>query len=84
VSDASARLLAQLRDASLQDLGEHALKDIDHPVRLHQVVAPGLRADFPPPRTASSHPTNLPPTLSPLVGPAEDIAKLTSLLASAA
>ena len=82
VSDASARLVAQLPDASLRDLGEHSLKDIKHPVRLHQVVAPGLRHDFPPPRTASSHPTNLPPTLSPLVGRAEDITELVSLLAS--
>jgi class 3 adenylate cyclase len=80
VSDATARLLSQLPDASLLDLEEHTLKDIEHPARLHQVIAPGLRADFPPPRTASSHPTNLPPTLDPLVGRAEDIAELSSLL----
>jgi predicted ATPase/class 3 adenylate cyclase/Tfp pilus assembly protein PilF len=83
VSDASARLVAQLPDASLRDLGKHSLKDIDDPVRLHQVVAPGLRHDFPPPRTASSHPTNLPPTLPPLVGRAEDLTELVSLLAAA-
>ncbi|CAN5590046.1 hypothetical protein BH18ACT16_BH18ACT16_10930 [soil metagenome] len=82
VSDASARLLAELSDASLRDLGEHSLKDIDHPVRLHQVATSGLREQFPPPRTASSHPTNLPPTLSPLVGRAEDVTELVSLLAS--
>ena len=82
VSDASARLLAELADASLRDLGEHSLKDIDHPVRLHQVVAPGLRHDFPPPRTASSHPTNIPLTLSPLVGRVENITELISLLAA--
>ena len=80
VSDATARLVADTQDASLRDLGEHSLKDIDTPVRLHQVVAPSLRADFPPPRTASSYPTNLPPTLDPLIGRAEDISELTSLL----
>ena len=82
VSDASERLVAQLPDASLRDLGEHLLKDIEVPVRLHQVVAPGLRHDFPPPRTTSSHPTNLPPTLSPLVGRSEEITELVSLLSS--
>jgi len=82
LSDATARLLGQLPEASLRDLGEFSLKDIDDPVRLHQVIAAGLRHDFPPPRTASSHPTNLPLTLSPLVGRAEDIAELVSLLAA--
>jgi len=69
VSDTTSRLVARLPDASLRDLGEHSLKDIEVPVRLHQVVAPGLRHDFPPPRTTSSHPTNLPPTLSSSVAP---------------
>ena len=48
--------------------------------------APGGRsrseARLRPPRTASSHPTNLPPTLSPLVGRAESITELVSLLAA--
>jgi predicted ATPase/class 3 adenylate cyclase/Tfp pilus assembly protein PilF len=82
VSDASARLVADNEDASLRDLGEHTLKDIENPVSLYQVIVAGLRADFPPPRTASSHPTNLPPTLAPLVGRAEDISELTYLLSS--
>ena len=33
---------------SLRDLGDQRLKDIDRPVRLFQVVASGLPADFPP------------------------------------
>ncbi|MCA1705881.1 MAG: adenylate/guanylate cyclase domain-containing protein [Actinobacteria bacterium] len=82
VSDVTARLLAQLPEASLRDLGEFSLKDIDGPVRLHQAVAPGLRHDFPLLRTLSSHPTNLPPLLSPLVGRAEDIAGIVSRLSS--
>jgi hypothetical protein len=36
---------------SLRDLGVHRLKDIDEPVRLYQVVAPGLDDRFPAPRT---------------------------------
>jgi class 3 adenylate cyclase len=39
--------------ARLIDLGEHALKDIDHPERLFQLAAPGLSDDFPSPRAAA-------------------------------
>jgi YVTN family beta-propeller protein len=34
----------------LQDLGDQRLKDIERPVRLYQVVADRLPAEFPPPR----------------------------------
>jgi YVTN family beta-propeller protein len=33
---------------SLRDLGDQRLKDIDRPVRLYQLVAPGLPSEFPP------------------------------------
>jgi YVTN family beta-propeller protein len=39
---------------SLRDLGVQRLKDLDRPVRLYQVTAPALPADFPPPRTAET------------------------------
>ncbi|CAN5480701.1 hypothetical protein BH20ACT21_BH20ACT21_23390 [soil metagenome] len=67
-------------DISLRSLGAHALQDIDERVELYQVIGPGLRADFPPPRTAGSHPTNLPPRLPPLIGRDTDIATVTELL----
>ena len=35
----------------LDDLGEHRLKDLSRPLRLYQIVADGLTADFPPLRT---------------------------------
>ena len=35
-------------DASLRDLGEHWLKDLDRPERVYQVVADGLDERFPP------------------------------------
>ena len=41
-------------DAVLSDLGEHELKDIPQPERLHQLVVPGLPHDFPPPRTLTT------------------------------
>jgi YVTN family beta-propeller protein len=34
----------------LRDLGDQRLKDIERPVRLYQVAAPGLPTEFPPPR----------------------------------
>ena len=36
--------------AEIIDLGQHSLKDLERAERLFQVVAPGLRSDFPPPR----------------------------------
>jgi len=38
-------------DVALRDLGEQRLKDLDRPVRLYQVAAPGLLDLFPPLRT---------------------------------
>jgi branched-chain amino acid transport system substrate-binding protein len=40
----------------LRDLGEQRLKDIDRPVRLYQVVAPGLPESFPPLRKGEPAP----------------------------
>ncbi len=41
---------------TLRDLGEQLLKDFDRPVRIYQLVAPGLPDSFPPPRTADQSP----------------------------
>ena len=50
VSDATERLLrgGRVEGVELDDLGEHRLKDFGQPMRLRQVVAQGLRGDFPP------------------------------------
>ena len=53
----STRVLlpADLPDgAEVIDLGQQSLKDLDRPVRLYQLVAPGLSSDFPAPRTGAS------------------------------
>ncbi len=55
----AARLLAA--DAlgtaiRLRDLGEHRLKGLDRPERIHQLLAPGLRDDFPTPRSHAAAP----------------------------
>jgi YVTN family beta-propeller protein len=40
-------------DVSFRDLGEHDLEDLGQQ-RIFQIVAPGLREDFPPPRTEAA------------------------------
>jgi predicted ATPase/class 3 adenylate cyclase len=67
--------------ASLRDLGEHRLKDIDDPEHLHDLVIDGLPAEFPPPRTLDARPNNLPVQLTSFVGREEEIEELRRLLA---
>jgi predicted ATPase/class 3 adenylate cyclase/Tfp pilus assembly protein PilF len=82
ISSATAALVGggEADEISLRSLGEHALKDIDDRVELYQVVASGLREDFPALRSVSAHPTNLPARLPKLIGREEDIAGLVELL----
>jgi class 3 adenylate cyclase len=50
VSNATAGIVEDLglEGVQLLDLGEHDLKDMERPQRLYQVVADGLRSEFPP------------------------------------
>jgi class 3 adenylate cyclase len=41
----------EIPGVALRDLGEHALKDIDRPERIFQLVIDGLPSEFAPPRT---------------------------------
>jgi predicted ATPase/class 3 adenylate cyclase len=61
-------------------LGEHHLRDVDGAVAIHQIVAPELPADFPPPRTLDVAPTTIPAQRSSFVGRGEDIAAVRRLL----
>jgi len=63
-----------------RDLGEHRLKDLTQPQRLHQLVAPGLEAQFPPLRTLENRPTNLPAQATPLVGRTSELDTIRALL----
>jgi class 3 adenylate cyclase/DNA-binding beta-propeller fold protein YncE len=49
-------------DFGFRDLGEQRLKDLDRPVRLYQVTADGLPAEFPPLRPGAE-----PPAVAPVV-----------------
>jgi YVTN family beta-propeller protein len=53
VSQATQSLLEDEEEdlaVRMHDLGDQRLKDIERPVRLYQVAAPGMLTDFPPPR----------------------------------
>jgi predicted ATPase/class 3 adenylate cyclase len=52
----------------LRDLGEHRLRDLPEPERLYQVVAEGLRQEFPALRSLGARPNNLPTPLTTFVG----------------
>jgi predicted ATPase/class 3 adenylate cyclase len=59
---------------SLRDLGEHRLKDLQRPGRVYQLVITGLPADFPPLKSLSNSPNNLPLQLIPLIGREQEVA----------
>lgn len=66
--------------ASLDDLGEHRLKDLVRPERVFQLSAPGLPADFPPLRSLDTFPNNLPVQLTSFIGRENQIAEAKRLL----
>jgi predicted ATPase/class 3 adenylate cyclase len=53
---------------TVQDLGEHRLKDLAKAEHIFQLVSPGLPADFPPLKTLDLRPNNLPLLRSRLIG----------------
>src|SRR5579884_2074753 len=67
----------------LRDLGEHHLKDLPRPMRLWQVVAPDLRADFPPLRSVHAPPHNLPAQLTSFIGRERESIEVKRLIATA-
>ncbi|HEX2030167.1 MAG TPA: tetratricopeptide repeat protein [Actinomycetota bacterium] len=81
VSEATRGLVGQtLEGVTFRDLGEHRLKDLAHPERLYQVVAEGLEAEFPPPRTLDARPTNLPQQLTTFVGRHRELGEVKEVL----
>ena len=71
--------------ASLHDLGIHTLKDLSEPQHIFGLDHPELPIrTFPPLRTLSSHPHNLPPQSTPFVGRASELTGIASRLADPA
>ena len=84
LSDASRALAdGSLPDgAELQHLGEHRLKDLDRAEHLFQLVAPGLRIEFPPLHSLATGLRNLPAQLTSFVGRTHERQELLALLGS--
>ena len=82
VSLATARLVRDhLPDPlDLIDLGEHRLKDLSSPEHVFQLTAPRLPGDFPPLRSLSTIPNNLPVQLTEFVGREKETAEIQALL----
>ncbi len=80
VSQTTRNLVDEADSVSFRDLGEHRLKDLLRAQRLFQVVADGLDAAFPPPRSLNSRRTNLPFQATPLVGRDSELMELGLLM----
>jgi predicted ATPase/class 3 adenylate cyclase len=82
VSDAVRSLVAAdlTGGISLRGLGSHRLKDLREPQPLCQVVADGLRMEFPPLRSLDARPNNLPTQLTSFVGRERELAEAGRLL----
>ncbi|HLY01974.1 MAG TPA: adenylate/guanylate cyclase domain-containing protein [Candidatus Cybelea sp.] len=83
VSSSSATLLADAldNDATLRDLGEYRLRSLSRPERAFQVLASGLRSDFPPLQSIDVRPNNLPQQISSFVGRELEMQELGRLTA---
>ncbi len=70
-------------EATLIDLGEHRLRDLERPENVYQLSAPGLQRDFPPLRSLRVLRNNLPQQLTSFVGRERELADVIELLGEA-
>ena len=84
VSGTTAALLRALEvdGLTLRDLGEHRLKDLAEPEPTFQVIADGLRTEFPPPTSLNSFPNNLPSQISSFIGRENELQTLHTATSS--
>jgi predicted ATPase/class 3 adenylate cyclase len=84
ISDATRALVADglPEGVSLRDLGDHRLKDIEHPEHLHDLVVQGMASEFPALRSLQGRRTNLPSHRTSFVGRSREIAEVDELLNS--
>jgi predicted ATPase/class 3 adenylate cyclase len=64
----------------LRELGAHRLADLQRAEQVHQLLADGVPADFPPLRSLDSVPNNLPLQLTTFVGREREMAEVRRLL----
>lgn len=65
---------------SLDDMGMHRLRDLTRPEQVFQVIADGLRVDFPPLKSLDVLPNNLPQQVTSFIGREKEIAEVKALL----
>lgn len=68
-------------EAALRDLGAVRLRNLSAPERVHQLLHPKLRAQFPPLRSLESTPNNLAQQLNSFIGREHELAEAKRLLA---
>jgi predicted ATPase/Tfp pilus assembly protein PilF len=69
------------KDAILDDLGVHVLKDLGEPQNIYQLVHPELLlTEFPPLRSLSARPHNLPIQTTPFLGREKELVEIGKLL----
>jgi predicted ATPase/class 3 adenylate cyclase len=85
ISGASENLLRDNlpENVTLQDMGRHRFKDVPQPVRIFQLLAPGLQSEFPHLRSFDILPNNLPAQLTSFVGREKELAEVKKLLLDA-
>lgn len=83
VSDATARHAFDrlTGGAVLRDLGERRLKDLIQPLKLYELILPGLRSEFPPIRALDFRPNNLPVQITGFIGREDEIESLVLMMA---
>ena len=79
VAESTAGLLGGVE---LVNLGPRRLRDLPNPIAIFQLVAPGLRTEFPPLRTIDSTHGNLRPAASRLIGRDDDVEEVASAMRS--
>src|SRR5579872_2560308 len=82
VSGAATDLLQGCLPAqtTLRDLGEHQLRDLAFPEHVYQLVAAGLIESFPPLRSLTALPNNLPRDPTAFVGREKELCEIKALL----
>jgi predicted ATPase/class 3 adenylate cyclase len=68
---------------TVRDMGEHQLKDLRQPKHLYQLSIAGLPSDFPPLKSLSASPNNLPVQVTSFVGRTREIAEVKQALVEA-
>lgn len=77
---AEAAIAALPGGVTLNDMGEHRLKDLTAPERVFQLTAPGMRFEFPRLNSLSVRNNNFPKQLTSLVGREQDVVDIVALL----